>query len=29
LLYLWTNLSGREHWWVRDGDLTVWVLRTL
>ncbi len=29
LLYLWTNLSGREHWWVREGDLTVWVLRTL
>jgi hypothetical protein len=26
LLYLWTNLSGREHWWVREGDLTVWVL---
>ncbi len=19
LLYLWTNLSGREHWWVRAG----------
>jgi hypothetical protein len=19
LLYLWTNLSGREHWWVREG----------
>ena len=28
LLYLWTNLSGREHRWVRDEDLTVWVLRT-
>ena len=20
LLDLWTNLSGREHWWVGDGD---------
>jgi hypothetical protein len=19
LLYLWTNLLGREHWWVREG----------
>ena len=26
LLYLWTNLSGREHWWVGDGDLMCGAL---